>query len=126
MAARKRALSVRQVESWRTGIQVGMIRNRLHKCVRGEIEMTYVQLGAAKILLDKAIPSLTSVEHTGSFEHKHVSEYSDAELIAFLAEGRTGDSRRGIAAPSPGTELVASVHGIHDPELEGGEDPSMH
>ena len=126
MAARKRVLNVRQVESWRTGIQVGMIRNRLHKCVRGEIEMTYVQLGAAKILLDKAIPSLTSVEHTGSFEHKHVNEYSDAELIAFLAEGRAGSSRSGTVEATTGTDLVASVHGIHDPELEGGEDPQMH
>jgi hypothetical protein len=122
MAARKRALSVRQVESWRTGIQVGMIRHRLHQCVRGEIEMTYVQLGAAKILLDKAIPNLTSVEHTGKVEHTHVREYTDAELIAIIERERLGR----IDDEAPGTDLVTSVHGIHDPELEGGEDPSMH
>ena len=123
MPARTRKLSVRQVDGWREGIQVAMIRNRLQKHIAGEIDMTATQIRAAEILLRKVIPDLSSVEYTGSVEHKHASEYSDAELLTFLTRSHDRDSRRGVVEAAAGTMLTASVHGVHDAELEGGEDP---
>lgn len=42
-----------------------MIAKRLQQHVFGEIEMTATQIAAAKILLNKTIPDLASVAHTG-------------------------------------------------------------
>ena len=113
----------RAAEKWRSHVKAAKIREQLHKCVFGEIELTTQQLAAAKILLDKCIPNLASVEHTGSIEQRHVSEYSDAELIAIIAANHERDrSERGLDTPA-GAYLTAEVHGVHDAELESGEDP---
>ena len=113
----------RSAEKWRSHVKVAKIREQLHKCVFGEIELTTQQLAAAKILLDKCIPNLSSVEHSGSVEQRHVTEYSDAELIAIIAENNERDRRERSVDPQAGAYLTAEVHGVHDSELEGGEDP---
>ncbi len=46
----------------RRKIQVGMIINRLHKCIEGTVEMSTQQVNAARILLAKAVPDKRSVE----------------------------------------------------------------
>ena len=111
----------RAAEKWRSHVKAAKIREQLHKCIFGEIELTTQQLAAAKILLDKCIPNLASVEHTGSIEQRHVTEYSDAELIAIIAAER--DRRERDSGAAQGAYLTAGVHGVHDPELESGEDP---
>ena len=126
MAARSKALNVRQVESWRLGIKVAQIRNRLQDHVLGKIELSATQVRAAEVLLRKVIPDLSSTEYTGVIEHKHVTEYSDAELLGFLAQSHDRDRGDRVAAQAGSARVAAVVHGIHDPELDGGEDPQTH
>ena len=70
MAARTRALKLN--DRWREKIQITQILNRLNACMRGEIEMTPVQIQAAKILLSKVAPDLTAI--SGEIIHNHRSE----------------------------------------------------
>ena len=65
MAVRKAALKPLQTE-WRTRIDQGALLNRLHGHAKGELEMTPTQVSAAKILLAKCLPDLSSVEMTGA------------------------------------------------------------
>ena len=126
MGARTRALNVRQVESWRMGIKIGMIRSRLERHIMGELELSATQVRAAEILLRKVVPDLSSMEYKGQIEHKHVTEYSDAELLAFVSRSHDRDSGAGVVAQAGSQVLVADLHGVHDAELEGGEDPPTH
>ena len=61
MAARK--FAIRQDDQTRAKIQAAQIINRLQGCVMGEIELTPVQVSAAKILLGKILPDLQSTEN---------------------------------------------------------------
>ena len=121
----RRIINTRQVESWRMGIRIGKIRNRLEKHIFGEIEMTATQIRAAEILLRKCIPDLSQTEWTGTLEHKHASEYTDAELLAFLARANDRDRGERTVDEAGGTQLVATVYGVHDSELESGEGPPL-
>jgi len=58
-------LNPRHQDLVRTKIQASVILNRLTKCVQGKIEMSAVQVAAARILLDKSVPSLQSTEVSG-------------------------------------------------------------
>ena len=57
-----------KTQQHRERIQVGMIMGRLHKHVKGEIEMRSTQIRAAEILLRKAIPDLAMVDITSKGE----------------------------------------------------------
>lgn len=49
----------------RDKIQASQIINRLTACVMGTVELSSAQVTAARILLDKSVPSLQSTELTG-------------------------------------------------------------
>lgn len=68
MPARKRgaARPGTMPDSWKDKIQATMIAKRLQQHVFGEIELSATQIAAAKILLNKTIPDLASVAHTGA------------------------------------------------------------
>jgi hypothetical protein len=53
-------------EKWREKIRVSMILNRLRNHVLGRIEMSKTQIAAARLLLDKAMPSLQATDITAS------------------------------------------------------------
>ena len=74
----------------RERIRISMIVNRLHKHIAGELELSPTQIRAAEILLKKKLPDLSSVEHSGAVEHRHVEEMTDAELLTIAASGRAG------------------------------------
>ena len=112
-------------DMWRERIRGGVILRRLMDHVEGKIEMSSTQLKAAEILLRKVLPDLTSVEYKGSIEHRHVTEYTDAQLIAFLEQSHGRDSGRGLVAQEGVSLVAAPVHAVHDPELEGGEGPPL-
>lgn len=61
MAARK--FAIRQDDQTRAKIQAALIIGRLQDCVIGKIELTPVQVSAAKILLGKILPDLQSTEN---------------------------------------------------------------
>lgn len=52
-------------ERTRAKIQTSQILNRLQSFVNGEVEMTSEQIAAARILLSKSLPDLSSVQLTG-------------------------------------------------------------
>jgi hypothetical protein len=58
-------LNPRHQQMVRDKIQASQIINRLTDCVNGEVELSSQQVAAARILLDKSIPSLSSTELTG-------------------------------------------------------------
>lgn len=62
MAAR---LSKHHSELVRAKIQASVLLARVHKCALGEIEMTATQLAAANSLLDRSVPKLSQIQHTG-------------------------------------------------------------
>lgn len=53
---------------WRNKHKIGNIMSRLNKHAEGEIEMTSTQIQAAKLYLDKTLPSLTSTKIAGDPE----------------------------------------------------------
>lgn len=61
------------VEKFRASIRVGLIRNRLMNHLLGKLEMTPTQLKAAEILLNKCVPSMASMEHSGEVQHSFVA-----------------------------------------------------
>jgi len=61
-------LNKRQADSARQLIQVQNIVRNLERCQDGEFEMNSNQIAAARILLDKSLPSLQSVEATGQID----------------------------------------------------------
>ena len=63
MPARTR--KIRHDDETRAKIQAGNLITRLQKFIHGEIEMPPHAVTAALGLLRKAIPDLTSVEHSG-------------------------------------------------------------
>ena len=66
MAARLNRMHSEQV---RAKIQASVLIDRLQKHVNGEIEMTSSQITAAQVLLDRSVPKLSQIQHTGDKEN---------------------------------------------------------
>src|SRR5690348_14770618 len=88
-------------DRFRTKIKAGMLRKRLQDHALGNVEMSATQIRAAEILLKKAVPGLTAVEHSGEVSHRQVSELSRDELLAIAAGSRAGASEAGSGEPEP-------------------------
>jgi len=112
-------------EMWRERIRAGKILAKLMKHVEGEVEMSATQIRAAEILLKKVLPDLSSIEHKGNVEHRHLTEYSDAELIGFLERAHRRELGGGVAAETGSTGIALVVHDVYDPELESLESPPL-
>lgn len=63
MAAR---LNPRHTEMVRQKIQAGVLIDRLQKHAQGKVEMTSSQIKAAEILLDRSVPKIAQIQHTGA------------------------------------------------------------
>lgn len=63
MAARKRKITL--TDDWKAKIRASSILNRLDACVMGDVEMSAVQVNAARIILSKLVPDLARTEMTG-------------------------------------------------------------
>jgi hypothetical protein len=66
MAGRK--LGTRHQEDIRAKIQASQIINRLYAGFNGEIELTNEQVSIGKALLNKVLPDLKAIEHSGEVE----------------------------------------------------------
>jgi uncharacterized protein involved in outer membrane biogenesis len=66
MAAR---LNPRHSEMVRQKIQAGVLIDRLQKHAAGTIEMTASQIEAAKVLLDRSVPKLSQIQHSGDSQN---------------------------------------------------------
>jgi hypothetical protein len=67
MAAR---ITKRQATTVREAIKVGLLMKRLQDHTLGHVEMSQTQIAAARILLDRALPVLSAVTHSGEVEHQ--------------------------------------------------------
>lgn len=63
MAAR---LNRRHTEEVRQKIQASVIIQRLHKHFMGNLELSATQLKAGECLLDRSVPKLSHIQHTGA------------------------------------------------------------
>lgn len=61
-----RPLGKRHQDDVRAKIQATQIINRLQSAFDGSIELTQTQVNIGKALLDKALPDLKAIEHTGN------------------------------------------------------------
>ena len=62
MAAR---INTRHSEEVRAKIQASVLIDRLHRHALGELEMTSTQVKSAETLLDRSVPKLAQIQHTG-------------------------------------------------------------
>jgi hypothetical protein len=58
-------LNPRHTDMVRQKIQASVLIDRLQKCVDGELEMNRNQLTAAIALLDRSVPKLQQIQHSG-------------------------------------------------------------
>lgn len=62
MAARLRKMHSDEV---RAKIQASALITRLHSCAMGDLELTPTQVQAINSLLDRSVPKLSQIQHTG-------------------------------------------------------------
>lgn len=74
MAEAGRPLGKRHQDDVRAKIQSTLIINRLMSAFDGTIELSQVQVNIGKALLDKALPDLKAIEHSGDKENPLISE----------------------------------------------------
>ena len=102
MAAR---LNKRQADSVRTHIKTTKIIQELQKVFDGERDMTAMQFNIAKLLLDKTIPNLKSIEQ--NIEHDvtvQLVQFSTGEVIEHGQNTHTQPALlSGASVPSNGT-----------------------
>lgn len=70
MAAR--AVKIKHDDQTRAKIQAAQIINRFMACLNGEITLDAQQVSCGKSLLNKVLPDLAAVQHTGD-ENKPVA-----------------------------------------------------
>jgi hypothetical protein len=102
-------LTRRQAENHRASIKVGVILERLQAAATGAIDLTPTQTKAAQILLDKALPTLQSIDQTNHTETPELTvEEIDAQLSAYISDLRARDPARLKALTEPTLRLVAN------------------
>lgn len=62
-------LNPRHSDLVRQKIQASVLIDRLQKVASGELEITAQQLKAHEILLDRSVPKLQNIQHTGDDEN---------------------------------------------------------
>jgi hypothetical protein len=78
---RERMERFHNAEEHRNKIKVGMIMAEMHRAALGKKELKDGQVAAAKLLLDKAMPTLQAVEQTNI---EPAATRSEAELLSEL------------------------------------------
>ena len=66
MAAR---LNRHHSEAVRQKIQASVIIDRFHKHHMGKLDLSPSQIKAGEILLDRSVPKLTNIQHSGDEDH---------------------------------------------------------
>jgi hypothetical protein len=71
-------------------IRAAFAADKLESYMKGEIELTPAQVSAAKILMDKGMPSLQAVEQTQVNEFEQMSEEEILGLVNALITSNPG------------------------------------
>ncbi len=104
MAGRKPGF--RHTQRTREKIQATQLINRLFSGAMGEVELTPAQVNAAKTLLNKVLPDLSSVEMQATVEDvTNPTELSESDLIRIASSGS-----QGTTGTQGSEEESASVH----------------
>ena len=77
MAAR---LNPRHTEMVRQKIQASVLIDKLQKCVNGDLKMDRNQLTAAIALLDRSVPKLQQIQHSGD-ENNPLLQRIELEIV---------------------------------------------
>ena len=77
MAAR---LNPRHTEMVRQKIQASVLIDKLQKCVDGDLKMDRNQLAAAIALLDRSVPKLQQIQHSGD-ENNPLLQRIELEIV---------------------------------------------
>lgn len=64
-----RSKGYKHTERTRDKIKATALVNRLQKIAMGEVDAEPTQVNAAKALLNKVLPDLKAVEHSGDIDH---------------------------------------------------------
>lgn len=83
MAARLNRMHSEQV---RQKIQAAVLIQRLHDHVMGSLELSSSQITAAQVLLDRSVPKLSQIQHTGDADNP-VETVTTVRLVAMKADG---------------------------------------
>jgi hypothetical protein len=62
---------IEKQKAWTDSIQTSLLLKKLQNHILKEEFMTATQIQAAKLLLDRTIPVLKQIEHTGDLELTH-------------------------------------------------------
>ena len=73
MAAR---LNPRHSDMVRQKIQASVLIHRLHEHAMGNLDLSSTQIKAAETLLDRAVPKLQAIQHSGDDEHPIVHVFT--------------------------------------------------
>jgi uncharacterized protein involved in outer membrane biogenesis len=84
MAAR---LNPRHSDLVRQKIQASVLIDRLTKHANGELEMSSSQIRAAEVLLDRSVPKLSQIQHTGDADNP-VEFVGRIELVPLSGNGK--------------------------------------
>ena len=76
-----RPLGKRHQDDVRAKIQASAIITRLYSAFEGTIELNSTQVNIGKLLLDKALPDLKSIEHSGDAENPLFVEKIERTII---------------------------------------------
>jgi hypothetical protein len=107
MAARNKAWTPEKV---RQRIRASMLVRRLKNHVLGKVDMSPTQLKAAEILLKKALPDLSAVEHSGSIDQPMTRDAIIERLTAIHAAAVASADDRGTARSSESDDGPATTH----------------
>lgn len=81
MAARKGQLTETKLDEMRRRIKCTLLLKKLEDHALGEQEMSQTQIRAAEIVLRKAVPDLSAVQHSGD-EDNPLQSIHKIELVA--------------------------------------------
>ena len=60
--------NIRQCDKIRESIEVGMVVEKLQRCLKGDIKLSHSQLTSARLLLGISMPNLTATEVSGEIQ----------------------------------------------------------
>ena len=93
----------------RDRIKASLIIDKLNQHIKGKIELSATQVQSARILLNKALPDLKAVEHSGAIDGKQPGEMTESELNTAIAR-RTAELAQRKEKESSSEKISGSLH----------------
>ena len=85
----------------RKRIRIAHIVRALQRHIFGDSEMSATQVRAAEVLLRKALPDQSAMQHSGAIEWSKADELPDGLLSHIAAGGRAGTAEQASGQAEP-------------------------